>query len=714
MDENGSGSGFDTWGFRIDGSLVDAVRVTRPVWRRVLWLLVPLTLQVALFKLIKFAVLQREGGHAVAQEKLLTSLFLEHAPLPLLLGGLAFCLAAFLLMRWPSLTTAFVPLFLLFFAGVAGLLRFALSFRMKWLSGAFFEVVREDLLFLFILATVALLVIHNSRGKVRSWSIGMLHILTLVLMILASMDFGYFVMTGSLADAYLLRYSFSNMSDLSYAMSHELSGPKLVFLMVPFLVVAAPVMAERLSTRRRERQRRGVGTVALPALLLLVLPHFDTPADVEPITGNTFGQLVRDFFSEPMWETEAVAHLADADAPLFDTRRLRFVPTEAARRMNVVLILLESTRARSVTPYETALDTTPFLDSLARRSLLVEQMYAVVPHTNKALTPILCGVYPEINQGEQAHVPGACLPRLLEPFGYASAFFTPARLDFERKDTLLAEMGFAEAFGDGAFPDEGFYRVNYFGSEDRIMMEPSLAWVDRQRAEGTPFLLTYLTLTSHHPYQTPISFERRTFTNDDPDLNAYLNTLAYTDAFLADLFTAFEARGLIDETVFILMGDHGEAFAEHGRRFHSAVIWDEGLQVPALIFSPALFPEGGRISGPRQQTDVLPTVAEALGLALEDGYLPGRSLLEPVAADRKLYHSGWIENQSMAVRKGAKKFIYHYRRRPMEVYDVTEDPHERRNLAGRYPKERLEAVEMELLLWRKRVNERYRGPRAER
>ncbi|WP_457651959.1 LTA synthase family protein [Rhodocaloribacter sp.] len=707
MDESGNGSGFSQWGFWIDGRLVDGLRVTRAVWRRVLWLLVPLALQVVLFKLIKYAVLQREGGQAVAQEKLVTSLFIEHAPLPLLLGGLAFCLAAFLLMRWPSLTTAFVPLFLLFFAGTAGLLRFLLSFRMKWLSGAFFEVVRGDLLLIFILATVALLVIHNTRGKVRSWSIALLHIITLILMVLASMDFGYFVMTGSLADAYLLRYSFSNISDLSFAMSYELSGPKLAFLVFPFLVVAAPVLVERLSARRWDRRRRGVGTVAFPALLLLVAPHFATPPDVEPITGSTFGQLVRGFFSKPVWESEAVAH--PADAPLFDTRRIRFVPTEEVRRMNVVLIILESTRARSVTPYEPALGTTPFLDSLARRSLLVEHMYAVVPHTNKALTPVLCGVYPEINQGEQARVPGACLPRLLEPFGYASAFFTPARLDFERKDVMLADMGYEETYGGGDYPEEGFFRVNYFGFEDRIMMKPSLAWIDRQRAAGTPFFLTYLTLTSHHPYQTPISFERRAFAKDDPDLNAYLNTLAYTDAFLADLFAAFEARGLIDETVFVIVGDHGEAFAEHGRRFHSAVIWDEGLQVPALIFSPALFPEGERITGPRQQTDILPTVADALGFSLEGGRIPGRSLFEPVPANRKLYHSGWIENQSMAVREGTKKFIYHYRRRPMEVYDVAEDPYERRNLAGQYSEERLEVVEMELLLWRKRVNDLYRA-----
>lgn len=708
MNETGGGAGFSQWGFWIDGRLVEALRVPRAVWRRVLWLLVPLAFQVLLFKLIKYSVLLREGGQAVFQEKLVTSLFMEHAPLPLLLGGLAFCLAAYLLMKFPSLTTAFVPIFLIFFTGVAGLLKMTLSFEMKWLSAEFFEVVRRDLMLLFLLATAALLLIHNSRGRLRAWSIGGLHVVTLVLMVLASLDFGYFVMTGSLADAYLLRYSLSNLSDLSFAMSYELSGPKLIFLVLPFVFTFLPVLVDQVSTRRYERRRRGVGPVALPALLLLTLPHASARTEVQPIIGSTFGQLTADFLRTPVWESEDVAALTASDAPVFDTQTLRLVPTDDARRMNVVMVVLESTRARSVTPYEPTLGTTPFLGALARRSLVVEHMYAIVPHTNKALTPLLCGIYPQINQGEQTTVPGACLPRLLEPFGYASAFFTPARLDFERKDSLLADMGFQESFGDGAFPDEGFYRVNYFGLEDRVMMAPSLEWIDRQRDEEKPFFLTYLTLTPHHPYRTPLNFEKRSFTKADPDLDAYLNTLAYTDAFLADLFAEFEKRGMMRNTLFIIIGDHGEAFAEHGRRFHSAVIWDEGLHVPALLFSPTLFPEGGRISGVRQQTDLLPTVAEALGYELEDGLQPGHSLLEPAATDRKLYHSGWIENQSMALREGNLKFVYHYRRRPMEVYDLAMDPYERENLSGNFPATKLESVEMELLLWRKRINERYR------
>ena len=120
--------------------------------------------------------------------------------------------------------------------------------------------------------------------------------------------------------------------------------------------------------------------------------------------------------------------------------------------MNVVVILLESFRSRSLTPYDPTLTTTPFLDSLAQHGLLVDEMYAIVPYTNKSLTPILAGIYPDpsfhVVEADLEVLPGPGLPSLLQPFGYRSAFFTPADLGFERKDRILGHLGFGAMFGD--------------------------------------------------------------------------------------------------------------------------------------------------------------------------------------------------------------------------------------------------------------------------
>jgi arylsulfatase A-like enzyme len=371
------------------------------------------------------------------------------------------------------------------------------------------------------------------------------------------------------------------------------------------------------------------------------------------------------------------------------------------RRSNVVLVVLESQRSAARLPP----GTTPFLDGLAGRGVVVEQMLAVVPHTNRALVPILCGIPPRIQQGFAPEVPGACLPALLGPHGYASAFFTTATLEFERKGDLLRDMGFEAVHGGELHEGGGFARVNYFGWEDRALVAPALAWVDRTRAAGNPFVLALLTLTPHHPYRVPAAARRRSRTTGDPQA-AYLDALAYVDATLAELWAGFEQRGLLDDTLFVFVGDHGEAFGEHGMRFHSAVIWEEALHVQALLVHPGVLPAGGRIAGPRDHTDLVPTIAALLGFRLEGGSLPGRSLLEP-PPERALYHATWIDNQAMALRRGTRKWVYHYRRRPVQLFDLGADPAERHDLGAALSPEEADAIELELLRWRRRVNERY-------
>ena len=568
-----------------------------------------------------------------------------------------------------------------------------------WLSFGIVWALRPDVVLLCGLAAGFLVFLERTRGRLRAAAIALLYATTVVLMVLGSLEFGYFVVTGSLADAFLLRYTLANARDVWWVLGPELHGANLVLLLAPLAVPALGILVHRRDPDRAPSAGGfGLGWVLVPALLVELVPGVPVGIAAQ-IEGSTYLALVRDLVRNPGWD---LPH-DDVDAgPPFDTRAIRLVATDATRRLNVVVVVLESQRARQRLPA----GVTPFLDGLASRALVVDEMYAVVPHTNRALVPILCGIEPRIAQGYGTSVPGTCLPALLHAQGYASAFFTPATVAFEHKQELLAAMGYDELHGAEELAGSGFERINYFGYEDRAVLGRMLDWAERQQRAGRPFFLTTLTLTPHHPYGVPRAFERHTLAPDNPALDRYLNALAYVDGVLAELFAGFQARGLAESTLFVLVGDHGQAFGEHGLQFHSAVIFEEGLQVPALLVGPDVRP--GHVHGPHEQTDLLPTIAELLGFGLEGGVLSGASLLRPVPDDRALHHATWIDNQAMALRRGARKYVYHYRREPLEVYDVARDPGERTNLARGLAPHEAETVELDLLRWRRCVNQQYR------
>jgi arylsulfatase A-like enzyme len=257
----------------------------------------------------------------------------------------------------------------------------------------------------------------------------------------------------------------------------------------------------------------------------------------------------------------------------------------------------------------------------------------------------------------------------------------------------------------------GFEQLGYSGYEEHVMLEPGMQWIDE--AGGRPFFAVFQTQAPHHDFRTPSWFTPTRYTDADDEFDRYLNTLRYVDGFLADLFAAFEERGLAESTAFILVGDHGEAFGEHGFRYHANAVWEEVIQVPLLIYAPGRV-EAGTLPGAHQQIDVLPTVAELLGLRAEGGVLPGRSLLRAEQEDRLLYFSAAAPNQFMALREGNLKFVYTFRRVPMQVYDLAADSLEQDDLAAGFSERHLEAVELRLLLWRRQVNASYETTPDER
>ncbi len=599
------------------------------------------------------------------------------------------------------------------------------------------RLMPSDLLFTLAYGLLWVTLFAVARPRPFRWLVVVLfHVLTILVALITTTAYQYFTMTGSTLDAATLLVGLSSLDAdtllLGLASPGEMGGLiasgftvgilVLTLVILVYAIFGPPVVAHVVGRRRGwsapdawEAPRAGrrwprvlaLGCLASGLFAFSLLPGGGATGASTSFARAAVVQVVMTAVAQGE-ERPAVASGPPAEHLPSATRLL---PTAATARRNVVVIVLESTRAGATTPYNADLPTTPFMNALAQHSLLVEQAYAIVPHTHNALTATACGVDPPLDPwrtralARPGTVPATCLPHLLRAQGYNTVYFMSQGKSFENSQRIMGQLGYEDFYSVERMDTAGFAPTNYFGYEDEVMLEPSRAWLAAHR--DRPFLATYLTSAPHHDYRAPHQRHGRVaFTTNDL-ANRYLNSVRNQDFFLEQLFAQYQRLGLYRETVFLILGDHGEGFGEHGRFQHDNTIYEEGLRIPLLIHDPTRFAHGARLAGPATQVDILPTVADLLGYAIQGGAYGGHSLLRPLPHDRTLRFSCWGERRCLAGLQGREKYIYHFGDRPEELFDLATDPAERQNLAGQRSADELNRRRSELLAWRARVQARY-------
>ena len=373
------------------------------------------------------------------------------------------------------------------------------------------------------------------------------------------------------------------------------------------------------------------------------------------------------------------------DRPLGAQKALR--ATKQANRLNVVVLMLESTGAWATLGDEFP-SASPFLRSWANNAQISRKYRIVIPHTSKALVATLCGIEPhpsfEITESREGGLPGRCLASLLKEQGYDTAFFQGAMGEFERREVLVKNMGYAEFHPADEIPEDenaDWEKANYFGLEDGVLLKPIGDWLDA-RSDSKPFFMTLLTNTPHHQYLAPKRYGREQYVLRNHRKDAYLNAIHYQDEFLRLLAQKFAERGMEKNTIFVIAGDHGEGFGEHERWAHDDVIYEEGSVVPLVISYPE---ELKRDVPPRDffdsQLDVTPTVLQLLGYEFSKQDFAGRSMLEEEDRERLHFSFCYHERTCSAVVHQNSKYIFHFGIKPDERFDLAMDPSEKRSLA---------------------------------
>ncbi|WHZ10606.1 MAG: hypothetical protein OJF60_001045 [Burkholderiaceae bacterium] len=546
-----------------------------------------------------------------------------------------------------------------------------------------------------------------------SWTVRLLQAAVALLCGVVGLNLSYELGTGQPASLRALAFGFHDLHDLLPIISSETTPFRVIAIAGGILLgIVWAWRHRRLATAPAPAATRkshwGWG-VALVGSLAILLPL--PSVGYEPVEPSTQGVLLG------LADTAKTAAADEAAAKVdqaFDATRqppwhgagMTIAATDRTRRMNVVIVMMESMRYESTTLGNPTLDTTPFLKQLAANGLVADDMSAVIPRTAAAWVAIQAGLYPLTNGATakwaalNAKIPRLRgLPALLHGQGYATSFFTPTELNFQSDQEVIRSLGFDKISTEKDITYPGAERPTYFGVSDELMVEPLLKWTAAQVQAHRPFMTAIMTNVGHHDYRTPSTWKKIDFPGvSNPSLESYYNCLRYIDTVLSNLMQGYQRLGVLNDTIFMFLGDHGQLFGEHGVKQSFNAIYQDGVRIPMLIYAPGLDLKPGVIHGPRQQIDVLPTVLDMLGYRLDGGRLPGISMLDPVDPDRKLFFSSSIEWSALGMRDGRFKYIYHFGRKPMEVYDLASDPDEEHPLQD-IRKKQIAQAQQDMLQW---------------
>jgi arylsulfatase A-like enzyme/Flp pilus assembly protein TadD len=366
-------------------------------------------------------------------------------------------------------------------------------------------------------------------------------------------------------------------------------------------------------------------------------------------------------------------------------------PSEAGGKQSspVLLITVDTLRADRLGCYGARRVHTPAMDALAADGVRFAEALAQVPITLPSHAVILTGTYPMYNGVRDFTSPGlppnvGLIAEAFQRQGYVTAAFVSA---FVLDSTWGLRRGFQTY--DDHFDPRQFETRNPGNIERRAddTIDRLLAWLKPRTSEPAterPFFVWLHLYDPHSDYNPPEPY-RSQYAG-----RLYDGEVAYVDSQLARLFSYLRASGVYGRALIILLSDHGESLGEHGEDEHGFFVYSSTLRVPLIVKLPRGQGAPGRaIQPPVGTIDVAPTLLELVGLRdplsrqFQGTSLASLLLGKNTSAERPVYAEtyyphdsfGWSPLRALSTRR------FHFVEAPRpEIYDLTADPNERRNL----------------------------------
>jgi arylsulfatase A-like enzyme len=491
----------------------------------------------------------------------------------------------------------------------------------------------------------------------RRWrpkgSLVWLDAILLILISIAVLDLRLAQIMSVRLDWQVLSLAFGETPKMMWRMSKPYLPSLAAALVVTTAVYAGLLAVMRWAALRRgggqlgeeieaRPMRPGIAIVKWPLIAFVLLGLAgDFLLNNDKARGQVLGLLVT---SSPMWQR---ARTPMMDAARFNktARELRiWQPLEdgsspktvadptvsgSAHGMNVVMIFQESTYNKYLSLFDGTNDTEPLLSKYKDRMELFPNFYSSFAGSINARFATFTGLYPvaDFNAFTSHHVPVKSLFEVLHENGYSNSLFYSSYFDYTGFRDFLRGRDIDEMYDADTMPGKPVAAVEWGLREDETL-GPIKEQIKKYAAAKQKFCLTYVPAAPHNPFDgVPDRFRKRPLGPYGDFTTSYLNELEFMDWVIASIVDQLKESGLLENTVIVITGDHGEMLGENnGPIGHGWALTPELGNVPLIVMNPKR--PGYRVNDSLgSQVDMLPTVLDVLGIPLPaDQLYQGTSL----------------------------------------------------------------------------------------
>ena len=365
------------------------------------------------------------------------------------------------------------------------------------------------------------------------------------------------------------------------------------------------------------------------------------------------------------------------------TRTVKWLPGKNTQPWNVIFFVMESVGTRY------AFDTDsghpmpmPFLYQMSKEGWHLRNHYTAANISNKAIFSLLSGLYDFFNRETFGIRPDAQVPSLYNFLAgtHDSFLVTPSPITWYFPTAFIKNSGLPETHSYENLNlkiKEEYHSLGHYIGRDEVQTVDF--FIQRMNRAKEPFLGIYLSFAAHLPY-FDYGQKYRIREEDGRAINRYYNNLNLLDHMVKGIYDNLREKGLLERTIFVVVGDHGQAFGQHqpDNFMHYRYSYNENLEAPAILYQPALF-KPTIFDAPTSHVDLLPTLLDAMRVPYDPALFDGESLFQNKLKRKYLFFYGYEESIS-CLDVNRIKVQYSLKKKRCQAFDLKVDPEEKHPL----------------------------------